>query len=221
MRIRQPSGSRGSLKWIQRAVNQRRDVLDRLVRAELPAAENIRWLSPLAEDDFAEYRDAAFLEKIGQPQLAPALSTIWPARGPQWDALGLTDRGDAILVEAKAHIDEMFSTGSQAGPKSRSLIERTLAETAGALHAKPLGPWIGPLYQMANRIAHLKFLIDRDIAAKLVFVCFLGDGEMRGPTSIGEWRGAIHVVRLMLGLPKRHDLSEHIVHVFVPIQSLS
>jgi hypothetical protein len=93
-------------------------------------------------------------------------------------------------------------------------------EAADALHAKPHIAWSAALYQTANRIAHLKFLIDHDVAAKLLFVYFVGDSEMHGPTSADEWRGAIHLAQLMLGLPKHHRLSEHIVHVFVPIQSL-
>lgn len=221
MRYPQPSDGRGSLKWIQRAVNDRRDVFDPLILAGLPAAKRIEWRSPLANDDFAEYRDAAFLKRIEQPQLAPALAKIWPARGPQWDALGVDDGGEVLLVEAKAHIKEMLSDGTQASAQSRNLIEQTLSETARALNAKPPVPWIGPLYQTANRIAHLKFLTDQNIAAKLVFVCFVGDIDMDGPTSDDAWRGALEMVRLMLGLPKRHKLSEHIAYVFVPVQSLA
>jgi len=221
MRVTQQPGTRGSLRWIQQAINQRRDVFDPLVLEQIPGATTIQWLSPLAADDFAEYRDGDFLEKIGHLRHAPELSAYWPARGPQWDALGITNSGEAILVEAKAHIAEFLSAGTQAGPESRPLIERTLAETVSALHAKPLIRWTGALYQTANRMAHLKFLIDRKIAAKLIFICFVGDGDMHGPQSADEWRGAIHLMRLMLGLPKQHALTSHIRYVFVQVQTLT
>lgn len=220
MRCPQPPGEHGSLKWIQHAINKRRDAFDELIGAEIPTAKNIRWLSPLADDEFAEYRDTAFLNRIEQPQLAPALSKTWPPRGPQWDALGLAGNGEVLLVEAKAHIDEMLSGGTQAGTDSRRLIEQTLAETARALKAKPVVSWTGSFYQTANRIVHLKFLTDHGVAARLIFVCFVGDSDMNGPTSAEEWRGALHVARLMLGLPRQHKLSNRIVHVFVPVQSL-
>jgi hypothetical protein len=218
MRVIQPAGTRGSLKWIQRAINKHPDVFDRLILAEIPGAERIDWLSPLANDGYAEYRDDRFLKKICHPELAPALAAFWPARGPQWDALARTNNGDVLLVEAKAHIDEMFSSGTQAGPESRPLIESALANTINVLGAKPLILWAGALYQTANRIAFLQFLIDQRIAARLVFVCFVGDTDIGGPPNADEWRGALYVTRCMLGLPKRHRLRDRIVHVFAPIQ---
>lgn len=220
MRVAQKRGTKGSLKWMQRAVNEARESFDRMVLTQLPDANTIEWLSPLANDEYAEYRDAAFLNRIGHPELSEALATFWPARGPQWDALGRAGR-DILLVEAKAHIDEMFSSGTQAGEQSRARIERALSETAAALHAKPLMPWSGPLYQTANRLAHLRFLTDQNVSAQLVFVYFVGDSDMQGPTSADEWRGALRVARHMLGLPRSHPLSDRIVDVFVPVRDLN
>jgi hypothetical protein len=217
MRVIQPAGTRGSQKWIQRAINKHPNVFDPLILAEVPCAEHIEWLSPLEHDEHAEYRDNSFLNRIGCPELAPALVAFWPVRGPQWDALARTNNGDVLLVEAKAHIDEMFSSGTQASPDSRTVIESALTNTASALGAKPLSPWTGPLYQTANRIAFLQFLIDHQVAARLVFVCFVGDTDVGGPPSADEWRGALHVTRRMLGLPKRHPLHSRIVHVFAPV----
>ena len=115
MRVVQPVGTRGSLKWIQRAIDARPNVFDPLILAAVPGAEHIEWLSPLANDGHAEYRDSHFLERIGHPELAPALAAFWPARGPQWDALARTDDGDVLLVEAKARIGEMLSSGTSGG----------------------------------------------------------------------------------------------------------
>lgn len=91
-----------------------------------------------------------FLQCIGHFDLAGALAAFWPPRGPQWDALGRTDTGDVILVEAKAHIDEMFSSGSQASMESLKQITEALDQTISAFGAKPVIDWAGPLYQMAN-----------------------------------------------------------------------
>ena len=124
-RVTGKPGTKGSLKWIQRAVGERWPSLDdpilariNLVRKALPARE-IKWLSPLAADGYAEYRDEEFLRKLGVEHLAADLREFWPARGPQWDALGRPDRGDLRLIEAKSHVAEMSSTGTaEAAPSS-------------------------------------------------------------------------------------------------------
>src|SRR5688572_174877 len=103
MRVPQTEGSAGSLKWIQRAVNDRPFVLQEALHKAGFAKSGIEWRSPLRDDAWAEYRDDTFLEKIGHKDLAPALGQFWPARGPQWDALAVAD-DEVLLVEAKAHI---------------------------------------------------------------------------------------------------------------------
>ena len=220
MRVKQPIGTRGSLKWIQCAVNRSYAVIDALLLPSIPEASEIEWRSPLSSDDFAEYRDRAFLERIGHVELADALAAYWPARGPQWDALGRTDTGEVILVEAKAHIDEIFSSGSQASRESLKRIADAFEETMLVFGAKPVIDWVGPLYQMANRLAHLHFLTKHCVPARLVCMCFVGDAEMEGPESADEWRGALRVVRRMLGLPKRNSLSDRVIDIFPQIREL-
>jgi hypothetical protein len=214
MRFKQPIGARGSLKWIQRAVNDKCQVIDTPILSSIPGASRIEWLSPLSSDEFAEYRDHAFLQRIGHVDLADALAAFWPARGPQWDALGRTDTDEVILIEAKAHIDEMLSSGSQASKESLIRITDALDGTSSAIGAKPLINWVGPLYQMANRLAHLHFFAEHGVSARLVFVCFVGDRDMEGPENADEWRGALRVARRMLGLPKRHKFSDRVIEIF-------
>ena len=91
-RIPQKQASRGSQKWIQLLVNQAPHLLDRAIARHLNFSplDKIVWLSPLARDGYAEYRDETFLSRIqALPDKAP-LSGFWPVRGPQWDALGRT-----------------------------------------------------------------------------------------------------------------------------------
>jgi len=180
----------------------------------------VTWRSPLAADSYAEYRDADFLKCIDCARLAGELEKFWPRRGPQWDALGLTDRGDVLLVEAKAHVGELCSPGSAAGPESRERVERALAETAGWLGATPLAPWIDVFYQLANRLAHLYFLRRNGIDAWLVLVNFVGDSEMDGPATRGEWEAAYAVVQHVMGLSAHHRLSRHVLHVYPDVADL-
>lgn len=209
------------MKWIQRAVNRQASILNDPILAALQGANAIEWLSPLANDDYAEYRDGDFLERIGAGDLAPELAKFWPQRGPQWDALARADRGDLLLVEAKAHIAEMLSPATQAGETSRSLIEASLAEAAYAMGAKPRAAWSDTLFQLANRFAHLHFLRSRGRPAWLVLVGFLGDNEMNGPESAREWEAAYEVAMHVMGLGARHSLSRYVIHVHPDVTLLT
>lgn len=214
MRTVQPAGTRGSLKWIQRAVNERWDSLEAPLLEAL-GTDAIEWTSPLIGDAYAEYRDDSFLARIGQAGLADDLKAFWPARGPQWDALGVTSTGDVLLVEAKAHIAEMCSPGTAAGPASRARIEQALDEVAVRLGARPdRAAWSMHFYQLANRIAHLDFLRQRGVRAWLVLVNFLDDKDMHGPTTEEAWDAAYAVAFHVMGLRLRHPLSRYILHVY-------
>ncbi len=218
-RVEQPSGQRGSLKWIQQGVNLNSAILSDLIVPKLAGVKTIDWRSPLASDQHAEYRDAEFLKQIGADQLVSELERFWPSRGPQWDALARCDDGSVLLVEAKAHIGELCTTPSQAGAESLEKIQAALDEAASFISAKPRAPWSSVFYQLANRIAHLYFLRKHGIKAWLVLVNFIGDGEMSGPSSEAEWEAAYKIVWHVLGIPNRHQLSAHIVEVFPDIRA--
>jgi len=65
-RISQGSAVKGSQMWIQKLVNEKPDLLNSLIRTQLnlPNTDTIAWLSPLAEDEYAEYQDQAFLDLL-------------------------------------------------------------------------------------------------------------------------------------------------------------
>ena len=80
---------KGSQRQVQTWVNHHPDELNSAILRELPllaASEpQITWQSPLRNDHYREYRDAAFLKQIGHPELADRLAEFWPSRGPVWD----------------------------------------------------------------------------------------------------------------------------------------
>ena len=220
-RVPQPAGQRGSLKWIQQAINRHANILEDPIAKALQEGGRIVWKSPLEGDEFAEYRDGAFLEAIGQGKLAVPLSAFWPQRGPQWDALGTTTSGKVLLVEAKAHIGEICSPASAASGESRAIIERSLAATALHMGARNLkAPWIEAFYQLANRFAHLHFLRANGVEAWLILVNFVGDEEMNGPRSAAEWEAAYKVVYHVMGISSQNSLSRFIVHLCPSVSQL-
>jgi hypothetical protein len=163
---------------------------------------SLEWLSPRRDDDWAEYRDADFLRRIGHPELTGALRDFWPRGGPQWDGLARDASGVIYLFEAKAHMGEMVST-CQASPKPRAQIETALNEAKVAFGAAPGADWLTGYYQYANRLTHLYFLRRAGVNAWLVFLYFINDAEMQGPDSEEMWYCHLEVVHRQLGFPHR------------------
>lgn len=213
MRIPQPGATRGSLRHIQICVN---DCPALIQPAALPP---IRWVSPLARDAHAEYRDAAFLHRLGLASLAPALKAFWPTRGPQWDALGLTQQGP-VLLEAKAHLSEFRSPPSKAGPKSAAQIARAFAKLQADLGIIPKTDWSRTHYQYANRLTFLWWLRAQGLDAKLIFASFLNDAQMNGPTKPAQWHSAFAAANAALGLPHNNPLTPHIHHLTPDLRTL-
>lgn len=213
-RIVQPEGTRGSLNWIQRAVNEHWPGLEAPI-CEALGTQSIEWHSPLRQDDYAEYRDGEFLEIVGLCRLRPELEKFWPSRGPQWDALGIAGGGEIILVEAKGHVGEMCSSPTQASQASKELIASSLASCATRLRARTgHADWSEHFYQLANRLAHLQFLLDHDVPARLVHVNFLNDHEMAGLGTREVWEAAYQIAFHVLGLGRRHALARYVLHVY-------
>ncbi len=201
----------GSQRLIQIYVNQRQEVLDEQVRAcvdELADA-TIEWRSPMAQDGYREYWDGAFLDVIGLEELAPALRRFWPRGGPHWDALAVLSRPSAspgvLLVEAKAHVGELLSgspIGAVVAEPSRRQIELAMAWTMGTLGIcdRSAASWCDtPLYQSANRLAHLQWLNCHGVDAWLVHVLFTGDDHVQAATE-SDWQEAVLEANRDLGL---------------------
>lgn len=214
MRVAQPPGDKGSLKWLQVSVERRPDLLQ-----PSTLGSRIDWLSPLRCDNWAEYRDASFLACLGLSHLADDLAEFWPRRGPQWDALGRS--GDkVILVEAKSHLREFLTPATQATNASRSKIERAFRTVHQLEGIEPPSDWTRCFFQLANRIAHLSFLRQRGIDAHLINVGFVGDAEMRGPDTPEAWSAAEMTALFALGLADTHPLRRAIHSVHPPVALL-
>ena len=219
MRIVQPRGTKGSLKWVQTLVAGNPAQLTDAVRAsfKLGIDWTVNWVSPLPSDEWAEYRDRDFLAVLGVGDVATALEAFWPPRGPQWDALGRSSDGGVVLVEAKSHPAELRSS-CQASGKSLTLIETSLSKAKRGYAVEPTVNWTSPYYQHANRLAHRWFLGGQGMTARLVFVYFLNDVEMDGPVSQREWRTFLNNVYSDLGLPA--ETLQEVCNVFIDVRTL-
>ena len=134
----------GSQKWLQLTVNEFPNLLSTLVAEQLhPTPSTIEWLSPLRNDEFAEYSDEDFINLLGVTVKICSLKCFWPPGGPFWDALGKTDRSQVLIVEAKSYIGEMRGQGSGASnPKSIRKISRSLKKTQEFLGGSESADWL-------------------------------------------------------------------------------
>ena len=221
-RYPQDFNSHGSLKNLQVAINVKKKYLNAEILKVIGKQIKIDWKSPLRSDEYAEYRDEDFLKKLGiLNKMKYPLSNFWPDNGPQWDALGVSDDG-IILVEAKANIPEMVSSGTDAkNPQSIKKIRNSLDEVKKYLSVSDSIDWTGTFYQYVNRIAHLYYLREKNkIKAHLLFIYFVNDITVHGPKTKDEWLGAIQTMECYLGLAKKHKLRKYIHDIFIDINDL-
>ena len=125
------------------------------------------------------------------------------------------------MIEAKAHVQELYSDGSGAkAPRSVELINTALTNSQAALAAKSDIAWTGCFYQYANRLAHLWWLRERSVDAYLVFVYFLNDTTVtRAPGTQAEWEAALYVMKRCLGVTD-HRLRKWALDIFVDVKDL-
>ena len=212
----------GSQLQVQTYVNRFPGELTGAVLEALPSlakrTRRVLWTAPLEAEAFAEPQDTAFLSAVGRGDLSDELRTFWPAGGPVWDALAVAvfDSGPpgVVLAEGKAHPHEFSGPGSKATEPARAQISKALAATQRWLGlAENPEAWLGPLYQSANRLAHLYWLREVvNVEAWLVHLVFLDDHTHKA-TSQAEWDEALPKIDHELGLARR---SEFAWHAFLP-----
>jgi hypothetical protein len=204
---------------------------------ESPA--EIDWHSPLQAYGYKEYRDKNFLDRLGMSDFTgrakktlpsyQQLNEFWPANGPQWDAFGIADRGQLLLVEAKSHVAELIASVGAKDPCSTAKIKSALDRTKQAIGTKAAleVDWTTSVYQYANRLAHLYFLHKlHGLDAYLVLLCFLNDSDMRNPrtlvpTTQGGWKSALFHQERLMGIRLRHSFSDRIIHSFIDVGSIT
>ncbi len=214
-RIQQLGKTKGSQHWLQLAVNSNPNSIDAKIRTALGLKrdDSMIWHSPLADDEHAEYQDDCFLKRLRIKSLEVPLSAFWPPHGPVWDGLALSSRGDVILVEAKAHVNELVSPACGASEPAMTLIRKSLNATREYMGVTKDVDWAGKYYQYTNRLAHLYFLrVLNHLPAWLVFVYFVNASDVAKPASKEDYEAAIKTMHDHLGIGK-HPLNKYVIEV--------
>lgn len=208
----QKIGDKGSLYWIQRIVNEFPDKLNRSV------GEKVDWLSPLKQNNFAEYRDSSFLNLLEINTLNVSLCNFWPNNGPQWDAMGKS-QNRIYLIEAKSHLSENKSRCQASSLKSLKLIHQSLDRMAKSFGVPKRDSWLNKYYQYTNRLAHAYYLNElNSIPTTLVFLHFVNDKSMRGYCTKSEWEVGIKKLHLDLGLEK--NIPDYVKNIFIDVSQI-
>ncbi len=219
------SETHGSQKDLQLVANQYQDLFNQELSKIMNKSIKLEWLSPLKDDEYAEYVDQDFINRLGiNSKIIKPLKEFWPNNGAHWD--GLAKGNETIfLMEAKAHISEqMIETTGASSEKSIALIEKSLEDTKTFLNVKSDVSWCKDnYYQYANRIAHLYYLREiNKIDAHLLFIYFLNDKTVTGKAETKEdWEKAINEVYKNLKLEKTNKLSDFILHIFIDTKLLN
>jgi hypothetical protein len=219
--VKQKSDGKGSLRAVQQLVNDNKEMLTHQLSIKISSLKDdeVDWLSPLKENNYAEYSDDDFINLLDL-NLSFPLDRFWPKKGPQWDALGKSKKGAVFLIEAKANIPEVVSSPTGAGKASRLIIDKALIETKIFLDIKNDMDWSGKFYQYTNRLAHLYFLRElNNIPAWLINIYFINDKTVNGPKTKEEWRSAVLVMKKYLGVG-RHKLSKYMIDLFIDVEEL-
>lgn len=213
----------GSQRWLQIGVAKAPHVIEQALRdaGAIEQDETLDWCSPIGLTHFAEFRDEAAFRMLGIGEFPIRdLTDFWPRRGPVWDGLAVTNRERFILVEAKAHVAEVLSPPSKAGPKSRAIIAAALEEARLFYAPRSNKIWSEHFYQYVNRLAHQYFVAHvNDLPSRLVFLDFYNARDMKGPSSAAEWVGVAKLIHAFLGLPESLERFG-VYHAFVNVAEL-
>lgn len=223
----------GSEWHLLRYLGYHRSLLSQKV-SEALGAESVTWLDfPFSKNGMPLQDDREFkgLEFLTDARILGKWAYFWPRSGnaQNWDAVGkavIEGKEAWVLVEAKAHVEEVKSRCGAISRRSRAQIMDVLAEVWEYLGAtsQPLEHWFEPYYQFANRLAVLYFLGREGIAAHLVNVYFYGERERAGwecPQSPSEWEKVIRDEEAWLGISGDNGLLKRVHHAFLAVNPLA
>ena len=176
----------------------------------------------------AEWKGLEFLGPDAA-DVKSAWTEFFPQTGnvPNWDAIGLLQlesNTEFLLVEAKAHAEEI-KNGCRAKERGgRPMIREALSKTIEAMRSKANPEsWLGQYYQYANRMATLYFLTQHNIPSRLIFIYFVGEDStlykdpMHCPKDRQEWDDCLSKMYKHLGIAGASELERRVHQLFLPV----
>jgi len=220
----------GSEWHLLRYLGYHRDNLQNSI-LQITGGSHIQWLDfPFSTVNQVLHHDQEWkgIEFIDDDNVQKKWGLFWPQTGnpPNWDAVGklIGSNGEEwLLVEAKAHLEEVHSSCTAIHPKSREMINNAFQASQLSFASKvPVSHWLSPYYQFCNRLSILHFLMCEckpSIPAHLVYIYFYGDTncDRKCPQSVSEWGDVIQKMYESIGLDKHTNLFLHVHQIFLPV----
>lgn len=163
----------------------------------------IKWYSPLAKENFKEYKLVEFFNKNNIFDISKLNIEELSKIKAQWDAIGVAPDGTLILVEAKAHTKEFENNTKMTDD---SIIAKLIKD---ALGDDPI--WLTKYYQLGNRYTYLNCLINAGIKTRLVYIYFVDDVTFK-KTSKEEWMEYIKNIKTNYPIPS--NLENNTIHIY-------
>jgi len=135
-----------------------------------------------------------------------------------WDAVGISEDGTYILIEAKAHAGELKS--AKIDRASAEEIKTRLYRLADSLGGDSAA-WMGMYYQAANRI-FVQHILKEYVKAIQLNVYFCGDRRkgVKCPKMEDEWLPFINEERLALGISTSNAfIKAHVYDLFISVDN--
>lgn len=145
----------GSEWHLLRYLGYHRSELSRFV-LDLTQGDKLEWLDirfSASNERLRTEQEWLRLDFLHAPPIQQQWSRFWPPNGTQhhWDAVGklsIAGRQEWLLVEAKAHVEELISTCGAESSVSRDRIRTTFEATRISCNATvvPVDNWFTPYY---------------------------------------------------------------------------
>ena len=218
----------GSDFHLLRFLGRHRNYFDSLILSKLGySGKKIDWLDfKFDKSQFPQDREYIGIEFLENEKYYKKIEQSWkgfwpsPRNAQNWDAVGKID-DEWILVEAKAHKDEIRSNSS-ASKRSRQQISLRFDQIKQEYKIATSNDWCENYYQKANRILFLDFMIKNNLKARLLFVYFINgyqkkNGEQLGVTSKKEWSDLINQQDSYLGISNSKNLKTNIIDLIIDV----
>ncbi len=194
--------SKGSKFWMQQYVNDNN--LTKILNDALGLG-NIKWLSPRKEEQYKEYSAINDIKELSLENFNS--KDVWPtSRLPQWDAIGINDKQEIILVEAKAHVSEIKNKFRSSSSINTKKVQKIIEEYFGNNSDKVCNKY----YQIANRI-----IVSKNIAkitgrkVYLVFLYFVNDYKYIS-TSQEEFNDVLNKIDSEIDYKSKYDNQKNV-----------
>jgi hypothetical protein len=177
-----------------------------------------------------EFTDIKFLDDKKRNELSDKWNKYWPQTGnaQNWDAV-FFHADEYILVEAKAHLEELKSDCKANNNESINKIEKAFAATKQRFLIDSNNSWTKKYYQFANRLAFLNFMLDNGIKCSLLNIYFINGYEKKGrdknndPIIVEdksvkteeEWGAEIKEEYKYLGISNNDEVLKYISEVYI------